>query len=114
MSNETNLRRFLIHVSTNWCGMDQDYPAIAEHESDLWDLAEELAYENFTNFGLWDDIAEEHGYSPSEMTDEEWDNLQSSVDDTDYYSSYVEEFEGDDNEWNDLVHDAGQVYGENI
>lgn len=94
--------------------MDRDYPALAESESDLWGLAEELAYKNFTDFGLWEDIAEEHGYDPSEMTDEEWDTLQSSVDNSDYYSSHIEEFIGDEEEWNDLIHDAGSVYGANV
>lgn len=108
----SDMKRYLIHVSTNWCGMDQTYPAVAESEADLWDLAEELAYDNFTSFGLWDDIAEEHGYDPSEMTDEEWNEFQSSVDDTDYYSSYVEEFEGDEEEWNELVTDSGGIYNE--
>lgn len=28
-------KRFIIHVTTNWCGMDQEYPAIAESESAL-------------------------------------------------------------------------------
>lgn len=107
---DKELKRFIIHVSTNWCGMDQEYPALAEREIDLWDLAEELAYQNFTNFGLWEDIAEEHGYDTSEMTDEDWDELQSSVDDCEYYSSHVEEFTGDEEEWNNLVHNAGQVY----
>lgn len=94
--------------------MDQEYPAIAEHESDLWDLAEELAYQNFTSFGLWEDIAEEHGYDTSEMSDLDWEILQSDVDESEYYSSYIEEFTGDEQEWNDLVHDAGQVYEPNV
>lgn len=94
--------------------MDQEYPAIAEHESDLWDLAEELAYQNFTSFGLWEDIAEELGYDTSEMSDLDWEILQSDVDESEYYSSYIEEFTGDEQEWNDLVHDAGQVYEPNV
>lgn len=103
------MKRYLIHVSTSWCGMDQTYPALAESEQDLWDVAEELAYENFANFGLWEDIAEEYGYNPSEMTDEEWDILQSSVDDSGYYSSYVEEFDGTEEEWNLYAKDG--IYG---
>lgn len=107
-------KRFIIHVTTNWCGMDQEYPAIAESESALWDLAEELAYANFTDFGLWEDIAEEHGYDTSEMSNLDWEILQSDVDESEYYSSYIEEFTGDEQEWNDLVHDAGQVYKPNV
>ena len=43
------------------------------------------------------------------MTDEEWDILQSSVDDSDYYSSYVEEFDGTEEEWNLYAKDG--IYG---
>lgn len=43
--------RFLIHVSTNWCGMDQTYRAEADSEMELWDIAEQLAYENFQDYG---------------------------------------------------------------
>lgn len=112
--SEVNLKRFVIHVSTNWCGMDQEYPAVAESESAIWDLAEQLAYDNFQSYDLWVDIAAEYGYDTDEMTDEDWDTLQSEVDEAEYYSSNIEEFNGDEEEWNDLVHDAGQVYTPNV
>lgn len=41
------MKRFLIHVSTHWCGEEDTFRAVAESESDLWDLAEQLAYDNF-------------------------------------------------------------------
>ena len=93
------MTRFLINVTTNWCGMDQTYRAMAEKESDLWDLADELAYENFSSFDCADDIATEYGYEPSEMTDGDWDRLWEDATESDYYSGWVEEFEGDDEEW---------------
>ena len=30
------MKRFLIHVSTNWCGMDNTFRAMAESEYDLY------------------------------------------------------------------------------
>lgn len=53
------MKRFLIHVSTYWCGMDSTFRAVAESETELWDLAEQLAYDNFQSYGCESDIAEE-------------------------------------------------------
>lgn len=61
------MKRFLIHVSTYWCGMDSTFRAVAESETELWDLAEQLAYDNFQSYGCESDIAEEEGYDPDEM-----------------------------------------------
>lgn len=52
------MKRFLIHVSTHWCGEEDTFRAVAESESDLWDLAEQLAYDNFYSYGHDQDIAE--------------------------------------------------------
>lgn len=64
------MKRFLIHVDTNWCGEEDTFRAVAESEIELWDIAEQLAYDNFYSFGHDQDIAEEEGYDPDEMTDE--------------------------------------------
>lgn len=48
------MKRYLIHVTTNWCGMDQDYPAIAKDESDLDEIASDLALDNFNGFWIMD------------------------------------------------------------
>lgn len=56
------MKRFLIHVSTYWCGMDDTFRAVAESEMELWDLAEQLAYDNFQSYSCENDIAEEEGY----------------------------------------------------
>lgn len=53
------MKRFLIHVSTNWCRMDNTFRAIAESELDLYDTAGYLAYDNFQSYGCDSDIAEE-------------------------------------------------------
>ena len=38
------MKRFLIHCSTAWCGMDNTFRIVAEKEEDLWELADQLAY----------------------------------------------------------------------
>lgn len=58
------MKRFLIHVSTYWCGMDNTFRAEAESELELYEIAEQLAYDNFQSYGCEADIAEEEGYDP--------------------------------------------------
>lgn len=70
-----DMKRYLIHVTTNWCGMDQDYPAIAKDESDLDEIASDLALDNFNGFGLWTEVAESEDLDPDEMTSDEWDEF---------------------------------------
>ena len=93
------MKRFLIHVGTAWCGMDNTFRAVAENENDLYDLAQDLAYENFQSYGCEDDIAEQEGYDPDEMEGSDWDELWETVDESQYYDFSVEEFEGDEEEW---------------
>ena len=101
------MKRFLIHVDTNWCGEEDTFRAVAESEIELWDIAEQLAYDNFYSFGHDQDIAEDEGYDPDEMTDEDWDEMWSRIDETAYYSFSIEECE-DDDEWNEY---SGEIYG---
>ena len=101
------MKRFLIHVSTNWCGMDNTFRAMAESEYDLYDVAQDLAYDNFQSYGLEDDIAEEEGYDPDEMEDSDWDELWETVDESQYYGFNIEEFEGGDKEWEEY---SGEIY----
>lgn len=97
----TNLKRFLIHCSTAWCGMDNTFRAIANNEEDLYDLAEELAYDNFESYDLWEEVAKEEGYDPETMTEEEWDILRDETDKFNYYGYNIEEFTGSEEEWED-------------
>lgn len=102
------MKRFLIHVSTNWCRMDNTFRAMAESELDLYDIAQDLAYDNFQSYGCEADIAEEEGYDPDEMEDSDWDKLWETVDESQYYSLSIEEFEGTDEEWEEY---GGEIYG---
>lgn len=101
------MERFLIHVSTNWCGMNDTFRAIAENECDLYDIAERLAYENFQSYKCDDYIAEEEGYDPDEMEELDWNELYETVDESQYYDFDIEKFEGDDKEWEEY---GGEIY----
>ena len=105
------MKRFLIHVSTYWCGMDDTFRAVAESEMELWDLAEQLAYDNFQSYSCENDIAEEEGYDPDEMEESDWDKLWETVDESQYYNFTIEEFEGDDEEWeeDDIITEIADV-----
>lgn len=102
------MKRFLIHVSTYWCGMGDTFRAVAEDETQLWDLAEELAYQNFQSYGLDEEIAEDQGYNPDEMSEEDWDKMWDEVDESAYYNHSIEEFDGNSTEWEEY---GGEVYG---
>lgn len=102
------MKRFLIHVSTYWCGMDNTFRAEAESELELDEIADQLAYDNFQSYGCEADIAEEEGYDPDEMEDSDWDKLWETVDESQYYNFTIEEFEGDDEEWEEY---GGEIYG---
>lgn len=98
------MNRYLIHVFTNWCGMDDTFRAITDNEESLYDLAEQLAYDNFESYNLWEEIAREEGYDLDEMT---WDRLYEEVDDSNYYGYEIETFTGDDEEWDGYT---GMIY----
>ena len=103
----TNLKRFLIHCSTAWCGMDDTFRAVAEKEEDLWDLADQLAYDNFMSYGGSDLILED--YDTEDMSEDEIETILEDVEESDYYYASIEECE-DDKEWNSYI---GEVIGEN-
>lgn len=103
----TNLKRFLIHCSTEWCGMDDTFRAVAEKEEDLWELADQLAYENFNSYGGTDLILED--YDTEDWSEEEIDAFVESICECEYYHATIEECE-DDDEWNGYT---GEIIGEN-
>ena len=74
------MKRFLIHCSTEWCGMDDTFRAVAEKEEDLWELADQLAYENFQMYGGIDLILED--YDTENMTEEEIEAIVEEIDES--------------------------------
>lgn len=100
----TNLKRFLIHCSTKWCGTDNKFRALAESESELWDLAEELAYDNYSSFFDAQDLLEDLGYDIDDLSEEEIESILDNVDGSEYYDYTIEECE-DDKEWDSFGDD---------
>ena len=94
------MKRFLIHCSTEWCGMDDTFRVVAEKEEDLWGLADQLAYENFIRYGGPDLILEE--YDIEDLSEEEIEAILET--EGDYYYASIEECE-DDEEWNSFGDD---------
>lgn len=103
----TKLKRFLIHCSTEWCGMDDTYRAVAEKEEDLWEIADQLAYDNFMSYGGIDLILEDY-YDTEDLSEEEIEDILADINECDYYGATIEECE-DDEEWNSYM---GEVIGE--
>lgn len=101
------MKRFLIHVFTNWVGMNETFRAEANSELELEDLANELAYDNFESYGCERYVAEELGYDPEDMTSDEWDEVYDTISDGDYYNYYIEEFTGTEEEWSEY---EGEIY----
>ena len=101
------MKRFLIHVETEWVGTEEIYRAEAESREDLYEIAEQLALENFLACRFEETIAEEHGYDPDKMTDDDWNELWDTIDESEYYSWTIEEFKGTNEEWEEY---GGQIY----
>ena len=104
-------KKFIIEVDTNWCGENQEYAAIAKEECDLWDVAQMLAYDNFSDYGGFEEILnEEFGYK-DEYSDEEID-YASDVE-AEYYSYGITEVNSEDDleRFNDIfLYNKGLVY----
>ena len=79
------MKRFLIHCSTAWCGMDDTFRAVAEKEEDLWELANQLAYENFISYEGPDLILEE--YDTEDLSEEE---IEAMVKEDERLQSYID------------------------
>ena len=66
------MKRFLLNVSTEWCGEENTYAAYAKSEDELYELLDELAYENFLEFGGIEKVLEQlyPNVEEGEYTDE--------------------------------------------
>ena len=102
------MRRFLINIETNWCGEDNTYSAYAKTEEELEDLAEKLAYDNFSSSNGFEEILSELFPDVDEYTDEM--NDQAAEVESGYYGYSITEWDKDDpeEEWEDyeLVYDG--------
>lgn len=93
------MKKFIIEIGTNWCGEDEEYAALAEKESDLWDIAEQYAYDNFAAFGGFETLLEEEFGYKEEYSEEEMDEI--SLIEGEYYSFSIKEVidEEDEDRW---------------
>ena len=102
-------KKYLLHVSTAWCGEDQTYGVIKKKETDISDVCESIAYENFADFSGIEGVLESLYPDQEEYTDEEIENAgEESVN---YYQWNLEEFVEDgetDFNWFELVYDESE------
>lgn len=84
------MNKYIIHCDTAWCGVYENYSALAESEIELDDIAQDLAYSLFAEEDGWELVAEEYGYDTDTMTEEEWDNLYENTDESSYYGYEIE------------------------
>ena len=96
------MKRYLVHVSTAWCGMDNSYALETDSEIDeLLDDIQTVAYDNFQSFGCDEYVMEElfPGISSEDYTDEMLDAYNDA--ESEYYFFNIEDFEGSDEEFNE-------------
>lgn len=105
------MKKFNINVSTGLDGMDGDFSAYADSESELTQVARDLAYNNFKMYGGVDLILK-NTFEPDENGNYSYDDIREANDlESEYYGFYIEEIRlGDDREEyfydNDLVYDG--------
>lgn len=90
------MNKYIIHCTTAWCGVYEDYAALAESEVELDDIAQDLAYSLFCENDGWDCVMEEAGYDPEEMSEEDRDKFYESVDEGMYYGYNIEQVEDEE------------------
>ena len=97
------MKRFLLNVSTEWCGEENTYAAYAKSEDELYELLDELAYENFLEFGGSDKVLKElfPDVEPEDYTDEMYEEAAKIG--GEYYYGNIEEWDEtrSEEEWND-------------
>jgi len=107
------MNKYIIEVYTNWCGEDDTFCAIAEHDSDedLNNIAAMLSYDNFSQFSGFNAILEEMF---PEVEDEEYTDemiAEATDEEGEYYGYTIHEATDDELEyWEDyeLVYDGSK------
>ena len=105
------MNKYIIHCITAWCGVYEDYSALAKCKLDLDDIAQDLAYSLFIEEDGWHLVAEEQGYDPDTMTEEEWDSLYETTDEAMYYRYEIELVDENDEEALEFWKECNLVYG---
>lgn len=100
------MKKFIITVNIDWCGVSESYGAIAVTEEKLLDIVDDLAYENFLEFDGLNLVLSEL-YPEAEEYTSEMEEHASDVS-ADYYTGSIEEYDPDihgDFEDYDIVYD---------
>lgn len=87
------MKKFIITVDTNWYGTSKSYGAIAVSEEKLWDITDDLAYENFLESDGFNLVLSELYPEAEEYTSEMEEHA--SNESSDYYTSNIEEYDSD-------------------
>lgn len=96
------MNKYRVLCTTDWCGMDAEYGIEANSIIEAEEIAHQLAYDNWESYGCFDLHAEDLEYDPEDMSEEDCDAVWEDVKENPSYDYYVEEFDGDDTEWNEI------------
>lgn len=106
-------KKYIIDVSTNWCGEENSYAAYAESEYELDAIAGCLAYDNFAEFDGFEAVKAE--LFP-DVLDEDYtmdQEIEAAEVEGDYYSYTVRLVETEEEEkefsYLDLVYDGEHI-----
>lgn len=105
-------KKFIIDVSTNWCGEENSYAAYAESIYELDSIGACLAYDNFAEFEGFEAVkAELFPEIEENYTDEQ--EIEAAEVEADYYSYTIREVETEDEisefAYLDLVYDREHI-----
>ena len=100
-------KRYIVHCTTDWYGMDNDYPVLANSIEEVESIADNLAIDNLFVYVTIDELAEYLDYDSDNYTFEEWVDLLDNIDPSSYVQTIIDEFDGDDEKWEQLINDTG-------
>jgi len=101
------MNKYIITVDTNWVGTEEKYAAIAEHEDELYPIANDFSYNNFIESGGPQYVLQELFPDAEEYSDEEIE--EGGFQETEYYNSNIELF---DEEIHGSFEDYELIYSE--
>ena len=104
------MKRWLITCDTNWCGTETIYSAYAKSESELVDIGEQLAFDNFNDLaGGFESVLEELFPDEEDYT-EEMEN-EAMDKEHEFYSVVISEWNLPEEQWDwyECVYDGRDI-----
>lgn len=98
------MKKWIITVSTDWCGMENIYKIEAESETELEELADQIAIDNWESYSCLDLVAEELDYDTDNLSAEDWDKVWDEANQNPSWHYTIEEFTGTEEEWDQIEH----------